>query len=145
VTGTLNLQAGGVVAIKILLVDDDADFRQVAALTLETEGYAVIEAPNGWQALELLARERPDVIVSDLDMPGLDGLALYHRVRAEPRLATIPFVILSALVGPGVRSLPPGLPDCCLTKEGSLSPLITQIEALVTRRDPHHGPSGVRL
>jgi len=122
--------------VKVLLVDDDETFRSVTAIALESEGYTVLEATDGRAALELLARDRPDVIISDLDMPGLDGRALCRSVRADARLSGIPFLILSALIEPdGTSHLPDLQADCCLSKQGSFWRVITQIQALTTRRN----------
>ena len=92
---------------RILLVDDDEAYRAVTAIALESEGCDVQEAANGYAALEALQNAHPDVIVSDLDMPGLNGVELCHRVRANPSLAQIHFVLLSALIEPDGTGMPP--------------------------------------
>lgn len=83
---------------KVLLVDDDKEFRTVAAMVLETAGYSVVQAEDGVIALNLLGSERPDLILSDMNMPLLDGRGLCKRVRSDPELARTPFVIMSALI-----------------------------------------------
>jgi CheY-like chemotaxis protein len=127
-------------AHKILLVDDDSEFRTVMALALETSGYAVIEAADGISALAVLRRERPDAILSDLHMPLMDGRTFCKRVRAETALAAIPFVILSAYIeSDGSNALPDLLPDvladtpadCCFSKQNSFSSLLAQLEKLI--------------
>ncbi|MEP7339246.1 MAG: response regulator [Acidobacteriota bacterium] len=123
-------------AHKILLVDDDNEFRTVMALALESSGYAVIEAADGVSALDVLRRERPDAILSDLHMPRMDGCTLCKRVRAETALAAIPFVILSAYIeSDGSNALPDVLADtpadCCFSKQNSFSSLLMQLEKLI--------------
>ena len=129
-------------AHKILLVDDDKEFRTVMALALESYGYAVIEAADGVAALDVLRRERPDAILSDLHMPLMDGRTFCKRVRAELELATIPFVILSAYIeSDGSNTLPDVLPDLlgdtpadyCFSKQNSFSSLLPQLESLIAR------------
>jgi CheY-like chemotaxis protein len=117
--------------IKILLVDDDEAFRAVTAIALESEGCEVHEAASGWAALEALQLQQPDVIVSDLDMPGLDGMELCHRVRANPHLAQIHFVLLSALIEPDGTGTPAKHEaDCCLSKQTHFRQLFHHIESL---------------
>ena len=111
--------------IKVLLVDDDDAFRSVTAIALESEGYQVHEAASGRTALDWLARERPDVIVSDLVMPGMDGREFCRAVRADPRLSGVRLVVLSALIEPDGSNTPPNLlADCCLSKQIQLRQLL---------------------
>jgi CheY-like chemotaxis protein len=80
-----------------LVVDDDSETRSLVRLILETEGYAVVEAAHGEEALGLIGPDPvPDVIVTDLAMPNLNGVALIKRLESEPRTATIPIVVVSA-------------------------------------------------
>jgi CheY-like chemotaxis protein len=128
--------------IKILLVDDDEAFRVVTAIALESEGCEVQEAASGFAALEALQATRPDVIISDLDMPGLNGLELCRSVRANPGLAHVHFVLLSALIEPDGSGLP--IPheaapevDCCLSKQTHFSKLYHCVASLALSTPPH--------
>lgn len=67
----------------ILVIDDVATIRESLRLSLEGAGYAVAEAPDGEAGLDLLARQPFDAVVTDLWMPGMDGIALLKRVRRE--------------------------------------------------------------
>ncbi|MFN7927360.1 MAG: response regulator [Blastocatellia bacterium] len=117
--------------IKVLLVDDDDAFRAVTAIALESEGCEVQEAANGLAALEALQAAPPDVIISDLDMPGLNGLELCRSVRANPGLAQVHFVLLSALIEPDGSGTPfPHEADCCLSKQTHFSRLYHCVAAL---------------
>ena len=72
---------------RILLVDDDAAVRRVVRLTFERAGHTVVEAESAFQALDLLKSELPDAVVSDVYMPGMDGLVFYqHLVQRAPSL-----------------------------------------------------------
>jgi CheY-like chemotaxis protein len=80
-----------------LVVDDDLATRSLLRLILESEGYAVVEAAHGEEALGLIGPNPvPDVILTDLAMPILNGVALIQRLESEPRTATIPIVVVSA-------------------------------------------------
>jgi CheY-like chemotaxis protein len=124
-------------ASKILLVEDDASFRAVFAVALELQGFVVYQAGSGRGALELLGIEKPDMIISDLEMSGIDGRALCKFARSDSRLSSIPFAILSAFVDPdgsgGIEDLPA---DCCLSKQDSMSQLVQAIKDLLDRPQP---------
>lgn len=83
---------------RILLVEDENELRQNLAEVLEINGYAVTEASNGQEALELMALFQPDLIVSDIMMPNLDGYGLLKAVRSNPLWVDIPVILLSALI-----------------------------------------------
>lgn len=120
--------------IKILLVDDDASFREVTAIALESAGYTVCEAADGHAALAAMQREMPDVVISDLSMPGMDGREFCRRVRANPHYAGVRLFVLSALVEPdGTGVAPPAQADECLSKQGCLTQLLTRLEALTVQ------------
>lgn len=119
---------------KILLVDDDTEFRTVAALVLESAGYSVTEVADGFAALERLQVEKPDIIISDLHMPVMDGRMFCKRVRAEADLAEIPFVILSAYIeSDGSNTLSDTPADCCFSKQSSFTSLLPQLESLIAK------------
>ena len=84
---------------KILLVDDEDDIREVAQMSLEmTAGWEVVAAGSGAEALRLAAAERPDAILLDVMMPGMDGPATARALKAEPETAGIPIILLTAKV-----------------------------------------------
>jgi signal transduction histidine kinase/DNA-binding response OmpR family regulator len=85
---------------RILFADDNADMRDYVGWLLG-ERFDVRAAADGVQALELIRAEPPDLVLSDVMMPGLDGFALLDAVRGDDRLRRIPFVMLSARAGPG--------------------------------------------
>ncbi len=80
----------------ILVVDDSASTRHLVEKSLLAAGFYVISAENGAQALKLLDNHRPDLILSDLNMPELDGAGLCKMVHANPALSLIPFIIMSS-------------------------------------------------
>jgi CheY-like chemotaxis protein len=81
---------------QILVVDDDRDIRAVVDDLLTEEGYLVKTANNGRQALEILSNWRPEVILLDLSMPEMNGWTFLAHQQADPALAQIPVIVMSA-------------------------------------------------
>jgi DNA-binding response OmpR family regulator len=79
----------------ILLVEDSVPLLRNAAFLLEIAGYKVLTATNGREGLDSLRRQRPDLIVSDIEMPEMDGYQFLQKVRADRRWRTIPFIFIS--------------------------------------------------
>ncbi len=82
-------------AKKILSVDDSASVRQMVTFALETAGYATVQASDGKEALALLKTTPVDMIVTDLNMPNLNGIELIKQVRALPAFKFVPIVLLT--------------------------------------------------
>jgi len=80
----------------ILLVDDQADEREIQRVMLEHLGYAVIEADDGESALETAHRLRPDLILLDIAMPRMDGLEVCRKLRQDPTTREIPILFFTA-------------------------------------------------
>jgi CheY-like chemotaxis protein len=84
---------------KILLVDDEDDIREVAQMSLEmTAGWEVLTASSGAEGLRIAAAERPDAILLDVMMPGMDGPATARALKGAPETAEIPIILLTAKV-----------------------------------------------
>lgn len=83
-------------AAKVLVVEDFEDNRFMMRRLLEMSGYSVVEAVNGQEAVEAADRERPDIILMDLSLPKLDGLAATRRIREQDGLKKVPIVAVSA-------------------------------------------------
>lgn len=86
---------------RILVVDDNATNLRLASEVLELDGYEVVRAEDAEQASALLETLRPDLILMDIALPGMDGLTLTGRLRQIPRLAGVPIVALSAFAMKG--------------------------------------------
>ena len=80
----------------ILVVDDEAHIVRVVSFKLEAAGFEVIEAHNGEEALDRIAERSVDLVLTDRQMPLLDGLGLARRLRSDPRTASIPVLMLTA-------------------------------------------------
>lgn len=79
----------------IMTVDDSASVRQMVVFTLKQQGYDVLEAIDGKEALSKLAASKPDMIITDLNMPNLDGIGLIRAVRADAARRLLPIVMLT--------------------------------------------------
>jgi CheY-like chemotaxis protein len=83
-------------AATVLLVEDTEDNRQMMGRLLELSGYRVVEATNGREAVEIASRENPRIILMDLSLPFIDGLAATRSIRSLPGLSNVPIVAVSA-------------------------------------------------
>jgi DNA-binding response OmpR family regulator len=82
--------------MKTLVIDDEAPIRLLCRVNLEAEGIEVLEAPDGSAGLELARSEKPDAILLDVMMPGLDGWSVAERLLADDDTKTIPIIFLTA-------------------------------------------------
>lgn len=83
----------------VLVVDDDARLLRVVSMYLSIEGYEVTSAADGPSGLAALRAERPDVVLMDIMMPGMDGIEACSRIRSQADTATVPVLLFSALSG----------------------------------------------
>jgi len=81
---------------KILVVEDNPDSRELVVTVLAHAGYEVIEAANGPESLREAIRHRPDLILMDLGLPGVQGDEVMSRIKSDPRIANIPIVVITA-------------------------------------------------
>ena len=94
--------------MRILLIEDSKDILFLMKMELEGMGYTVVTARDGAAGLDLAKRERPDLIISDIKMPGLNGVELIKQLRSIPELASTPSI---ALTGYGKQELEDGAVD----------------------------------
>lgn len=80
----------------ILVVEDVPHILELLEVTLRFKGYPVVTARNGQEALEYISQEHPALVITDILMPKLDGFALVHRLRSNPKTSGIPIIFLSA-------------------------------------------------
>ena len=81
---------------KVLVVDDEIHIVYVAAIKLRNNGYEVVTATNGAEAFELACAEKPDIIVTDFQMPAMTGLELVEKIRQNEETKDIPVILLTA-------------------------------------------------
>lgn len=124
---------------KILVVDDNTTNVRLMRVVLETEKYEVYEALDADQAVKLLENLVPDLILMDITMPGMDGLTLTRRLKADPRLKTVPIVAVSSLAmkGDDQKALAAGC-DAYITKPIDTRQLPAQVLQWLGK-DPKQG------
>lgn len=125
----------GAAPARILVVDDEPQNLELMEAMLEPSGYEVFLAANGEEALAAAHRERPDLIVLDLMMPGLSGFEVCARLKTDPETRDIPVLFVTAMshIGDKQRALAAGGEDF-LTKPIQQAELLTRVEALLKVR-----------
>jgi len=120
----------------ILVVDDEKDIVDMVAYNLQRNGYDAITAANGLEAMDVATRELPDLVVLDLMLPGIDGTEVARRLKADPRTATIPIVMLTAKSEETdvVVGLTLGADDY-VTKPFSVKILLARLASVLRRKD----------
>jgi DNA-binding NarL/FixJ family response regulator len=119
---------------KILVVDDDATLRRILQNSLEQKGYQVTSVSSAQDGLARFNQDVPDIIVSDVSMPGMDGFEFCRQLRSQPSGKLIPFIFLSAKneLNDRVQGHTIGA-DSYLTKPFEMKELLANIEALIER------------
>ena len=87
---------GGEKSVKILVVDDEGIIRELMTYVLKKQGFITETARDGKEALDKIALDRPDIVILDIVMPGMNGLEVYKRIRENPDTEHIPIIFLSA-------------------------------------------------
>ena len=125
---------------RILIVEDEHDIADLIAFNLQRSGFEVIKAHDGIEGTELALRERPDLILLDLMLPGRDGYSVFRELRRDTRTANTPVIILTARAQTEdkIQGLEAGADDY-LTKPFSPKELMLRVQAVLKRSD---GPPG---
>jgi len=121
----------------ILVIDDEKDLIELVRYNLEKEGYDVIAATDGQTGLDVATKHRPDLVVLDLMMPGIDGLQVCQKLRADQKVGRTPVIMLTAKATEADRIV--GLElgaDDYITKPFSPSELIARVRAVIRRSKP---------
>lgn len=112
--------------MRVLIVDDEAEIRDVLSLLLAGEDIEVLAAEDGWEGLRLARDEQPDLILMDIHMPVLDGVTATALLKRDPRTAHIPVIAMSA--GRNLRRQSSGLSaDGLLAKPFDLDELLAHV------------------
>ncbi|MFT3992067.1 MAG: response regulator transcription factor [Luteolibacter sp.] len=125
---------------KILIVEDERDIADLIGFNLQRAGYEVIKAHDGIVATEMAMRERPDLIILDLMLPGRDGYAVFRELRRDTRSVNIPVIMLTARAQTEdrIQGLEAGADDY-LTKPFSPKELMLRVQAVLKRADAPPG------
>ena len=126
----------------ILVIDDERDLIELVRYNLDKEGYDVLAASDGTSGLEIATKHKPDLVVLDLMMPGMDGLEICQRMRADDRTRRIPVIMLTAKAGETDRivGLEMGADDY-VTKPFSPRELVARVKAVLRRTSDQQEPA----
>ncbi|TMR24924.1 response regulator transcription factor [Nonomuraea turkmeniaca] len=122
-------------AAKVLIVDDEPNIRELLSEALELNGFAVRTATDGRDALAAVARERPDIVVLDVMMPGLDGFAVARKLREAGNSPMVLFLTAKDAVSDRITGLTAGGDDY-VTKPFSLEEVVLRLRAIMRRMRP---------
>ena len=119
-------------AKRVLVVEDQEDNRRIVRDLLLSAGLEVLEATDGEQGVALAGRERPDLILMDVQLPGIDGYEATRRIKGDPALRTIPLIVVTsyALSGDDVKAFAAGC-DAYVAKPFSPRALLAKIRELL--------------
>ncbi|HEX9494812.1 MAG TPA: response regulator [Candidatus Limnocylindria bacterium] len=143
----LDEESAGTGRARIVIADDSTALRMVVRITVESEGWTVVEAPTGDAALALVREQPPDLLLLDLDFgeAGLDGLEVLRQIRADRRTTAVPVVILTANERPDIRTRAMALgADEFLTKPFGPLDLLVLMRGIL-RREPEVPRLGLHL
>lgn len=133
---------------KILVVEDERDIARMIEYNLKKEGYRTVLVHDGGFAAAAAAKEKPDLVLLDLMLPGLDGLEVCRRLKGDPRTSAIPVIMLTAKGEEADKVLGLGLgADDYVTKPFGLRELIARVQAVLRRASAKASaaPSPARL
>jgi len=122
------------ISAKILVVDDEKDLVELIAYNLEKEGYSVFKAYNGEEALQVAESQKPDLVILDLMLPGMQGMEVCQLIRKNPAISTLPIIMVTAKGDEIDRIL--GLEmgaDDYITKPFSVRELLARVRAVIRR------------
>ena len=120
---------------KALIVDDEIHIVQVVTIKLRNNGFEVITAENGQQALELASAQKPDIIVSDYQMPVMDGLEFIENLRKQEDTAQIPVIMLTARdFAVEEQTIERLKISACLSKPFSPRELLDKVNEILTQK-----------
>lgn len=126
---------------RILVIEDDAQNRYLARFLLEARGHHVLIAEDGPSGIDLARRERPDLILLDIQLPGMDGYAVARTLKDDPALKAVPIVVVTsyAMVGDREKALANGA-DGYLEKPIDPDTFAAEIERFLPQIPGENGP-----
>jgi len=125
---------------RILCIEDEAEMIDLTRLVLEREGFEVLGAVGGSQGLEIVKREKPDLVLLDLMMPDIDGWEVYRQMKADEDSAQIPVIVVTAKAQSidKVLGLQVAKVDDYITKPFGPKELLESIHRILNRLNSHH-------
>jgi DNA-binding response OmpR family regulator len=119
---------------KVLIVDDDEDLHTLYSLYLKGEAFEIVRAFNGKEGLEMVDREKPDVIVLDMIMPVMDGEEFFTKLRTEKKITDVPVIIASVNEKIPQRLFDLGNIYTTLKKPFTIETLVAKIQEALAQR-----------
>jgi CheY-like chemotaxis protein len=126
----------------ILIAEDDPDISSVLERIFRSAGFTVLTAPDGRAALEIAAAHLPDIVLTDLDMPEMNGIELIKAIRVHAELRDTPVALLSGSIHPGDTRAVSAAACGVLLKPFTSKHLVASMQALIERGHHAHDPSG---
>ncbi|UQY34076.1 response regulator [Pseudomonas fulva] len=114
----------------ILIVDDEYLIADILGYAMEDEGYMVVKASNGRRGLEVLDRERPELVITDFMMPVMDGLEFARAIRARPGSADLPIILMSGAQA-SIGRASPELFAAVFDKPFDINQVIAKVKELI--------------
>ena len=115
---------------KVLAVDDELQMRDLLNLFLTRDGYNVLLASNGEDAIELAKKENPQIILLDIKMPGINGIEVCRRLKANRKTQSIPIIMISALGDHKMEAIEAGADDF-INKPIDMLELSTRVKSII--------------
>ena len=115
---------------KVLAVDDELQMRDLLNLFLTRDGYDVLLASNGEDAIELAKKENPQIILLDIKMPGIDGIEVCRRLKANRKTQSIPIIVITALGDHKMEAIAAGADDF-ISKPIDMLELTTRVKSII--------------
>lgn len=132
-------------AARILIIEDNPANLELVRYLLDASGYTTLAAADGHEGLRLVAEARPELVLCDLQLPGLNGYQVLSEIRVDPKSAAIPVVAVTAfsMLGDRAKALSSGF-DGYISKPIDPEAFVSQVEAFLTaaQRAPRPDPSG---
>jgi DNA-binding response OmpR family regulator len=119
---------------KILIIEDNRDSRDILSKLLRMSGYEVVAASDGETGYELANNQKPDLIITDINMPKMDGIQFVRRVRTNMALAQIPVLVVTAFGASVAREAVEAGADASAEKPFDFDKFLKVIEDLITRK-----------
>lgn len=123
---------------KILVIEDDAFLRKIVCTKLAQKKYSVVEATDGKEGLKIITEARPDIVLLDLVLPGMNGFEVLKEIKKDPTIANTPVIILSNLgqaedIDKGFET---GAADFLIKAHFTPSEIIDKVEAVLAKNKP---------
>ena len=122
----------------VLVIEDEPGLAEIIAINLQASGYDATVAHDGLQALYLLDRSTPDVILLDLQLPQVSGFRLIQLLRGREATATVPVIVMTALSFREAEEVIRAGADAFLTKPFAPEDVVARVDQLVAQRSEHH-------